>query len=530
MRDLQLPGRSPVITSNGMVSTSQPLSTSAALTVLKDGGNAMDAALAACAVQAVVEPASTGIGGDCFCLYAPANSQDVVAINGSGRAPQALNSEVLLSQGITKIEQQSAHSVTVPTAVDAWVQLSRDYGTMPLGDLLQPAITYADDGFPVAQRSAFDFAGCLTLLKGDPDASNVFLKAGKTYRMGEILRQPALANTLCEIAEKGRAGFYEGWVADDLLTKLNGLGGLHTAQDLAAARADYVTPISANFRDYDIFECPPNGQGMIALLLLNMASGMDVSEGPLSLSRIHHEIEAGRLAYRDRSAYLADPAFSTVPVNELLDPAYADKVRSQIDPQAAFTDLPPSELPDHKSTVYISVVDKDRNACSLINTVYHTFGSGRVAPKSGILLHCRGMGFVLDPSHPNSIEGGKRPMHTIIPGMVKKNGKTIMPFGVMGGEYQAFGHMQLLTRMLDFGMDIQEAQDTARFFPDPFSDEVEVETPFSDEMIATLRAMGHNIVRAKKPIGGSQAIWIDEETNQLIAGSDPRKDGCALGY
>jgi gamma-glutamyltranspeptidase/glutathione hydrolase len=344
------------------------------------------------------------------------------------------------------------------------------------------------------------------------------------------LRQPALAKTLREIAEKGRAGFYEGWVADDLLAKLNGLGGLHRADDLAMARADYVTPISTNFRGYDIFECPPNGQGMIALLLLNMAAGMDVSDGPLSISRIHHEIEAGRLAYRDRSAYLADPAFSAVPVDEILDPAYADKVRAQIDPAAAFADLPPSELPDHKSTVYISVVDKDRNACSLINTVYHTFGSGRVAPKSGILLHCRGMGFVLDPSHPNSIEGGKRPMHTIIPGMVKKNGKTVMPFGVMGGEYQAFGHMQLLTRMLDFGMDIQEAQDLARFFPDPFSDEVEVETPFSDEMIETLRAMGHNIVRAKKPIGGSQAIWIDEETNQLIAGSDPRKDGCALGY
>ena len=258
MRDLQLPGRSPVITSNGMVSTSQPLSTSAALTVLKDGGNAMDAALAACAVQAVVEPASTGIGGDCFCLYAPADSPDIIAINGSGRAPQALNTELLLSQGITKIEQQSAHSVTVPTAVDAWVQLNRDYGTMPLADLLQPAIGYADDGFPVAQRSAFDFAGCLALLKGDADASDVFLKAGQTYQMGEILRQPALAKTLREIAEKGRAGFYEGWVADDLLAKLNGLGGLHTADDLAMARADYVMPISTNFRGYDIFECPPN--------------------------------------------------------------------------------------------------------------------------------------------------------------------------------------------------------------------------------------------------------------------------------
>tara|TARA_A100001015_G_C15035234_1_gene735764 strand:- start:354 stop:1946 length:1593 start_codon:yes stop_codon:yes gene_type:complete len=530
MRDLQQPGRSPVITSNGMVSTSQPLSTSAALSVLKEGGNALDAALAACAVQAVVEPASTGIGGDCFCLYAPADSQDIVAINGSGRAPKALNTKMLLDQGITTIAQQSAHAVTVPTAVDAWVQLNSDHGTMPLGELLQPAISYAQNGFPVTQRSAFDFAGCLDLISGDTDASAVFLKDGRTYQMGELLRQPALASTLREIAEKGRAGFYEGWVADDILSKLDNLGGLHTAQDLDDARADYVTPISSLFRGYDIFECPPNGQGMIALLLLNMASVMDTSEGPLSLSRIHHEIEAGKLAYRDRSTYLADPVFSNVPVEALLNPDYAGQLMSHIDPDRALADLPVSELPDHKSTVYISVVDKDRNACSLINTVYHTFGAGFVAPRSGILLHCRGMSFVLDPNHPNSIEGGKRPMHTIIPGMVKKNGQTVMSFGVMGGEYQAFGHMQFLTRILDFGMDVQEAQDTPRFFPDPFSDKVEFETTLPEELADALRAKGHNIVRAKKPIGGSQAIWIDEQSDLLVAGSDPRKDGCALGY
>ena len=531
MRSLQRPGRSPVIAPHGMASTSSPLSTQAAISVLQKGGNALDAAIAASAVQAVVEPQSTSIGGDCFCLYSQAGSDRVIAMNGSGRAPIGLSADWLLQQGITKIEQQSPHSVTVPTAIDAWVQLNRDYGTTSLGELLQTAIGYARNGFPIGHRVANDFADCHDLLAGDADIASVYLKNGKDFQYGDLCRNPNLAKTLDAIAEHGRDGFYKGWVADDILNKLQSLGGVHTQDDLDKALADYVTPIKTNFRGYDIWECPPNGQGVIALMLLNIMSGVDkYGDHPLSIDRIHHEIEAGRITYRDRNLYLADPDFSAVPVDQMLSADYAAAIRAQIDPEKAHSELPATTLPPHKHTVYISVVDKDRNACSFINTVFHSFGAGLMTPESGIVLQCRGQGFVVDPSHSNCIAPGKRPLHTIIPGMATKDGKTVMSFGVMGGEYQAFGHMQFLTRLLDYEMDIQEAQDCPRFFPDPFSDVVEVEEPISDDIRDALRARGHNIQPAPKPIGGSQAIYIDWETGLLSAGSDPRKDGCAIGY
>lgn len=531
MRSLQRPGRSPVLAPHGMASTSSPLSTQAAISVLQKGGNALDAAIAASAVQAVVEPQSTSIGGDCFCLYSQAGSDRVIAMNGSGRAPIGLSADWLLQQGITKIEQQSPHSVTVPTAIDAWVQLNRDYGTTSLGELLQPAIGYARDGFPIGHRVADDFADCHDLLAGDADIASVYLKNGKDFQYGDLCRNPNLAKTLDAIAEHGRDGFYKGWVADDILNKLQSLGGVHTQDDLDKALANYVTPIKTNFRGYDIWECPPNGQGVIALMLLNIISEIDTfGDHPITLERIHFEIEAGRLAYRDRNLYLADPAFSDVPVEAMLSTEHANALRSLINADRALDDLPETTLPPHKSTVYISVVDKDRNACSFINTIFHNFGAGLLAPKSGIVLQNRGQGFVVRPGHPNCIEPGKRPLHTIIPGMATKDGKTVMSFGVMGGEYQAFGHMQFLTRLFDYGMDVQEAQDMPRFFPDPFSDVVEVEEPIDDAMRDALRALGHNIQPAKKPIGGSQAIFIDWDTGLLIAGSDPRKDGCAIGY
>lgn len=531
MRNFQLPGRSPVIAPQAMVSTSHPLSSSAALTILQKGGNAVDAALAAASVQCVVEPHSTSIGGDCFCLYAPADSDNIIALNGSGRAPKGLSAEWLIDNGYSSLPQQSPHAVTMPTAVDAWLTLNRDYGRLPIGDIFESAIGYARNGHPVGQRVAFDFSSCLELLKGDLDAANVFLHAGKTLPMGFHYKQPELAKTLEAIADNGRDGFYQGWVAEDMLTKLQQLGGRQTQEDLDAAISDYVTPIKTRYQGYDIWECPPNGQGVIALLLINIMAGIDrFGDDPINVERIHHEIEAGRLAYRDRALYLGDPHFSNQPVDALLSTDYAGELRNAINPQKVLSSLPKFTLPKHKSTVYISVVDKDRNACSLINTVYHSFGAGLMAPKSGVLFQCRGLGFQIEPGHPNCIEPGKRPLHTIIPGMVKKNSKTIMPFGVMGGEYQAFGHMQFLTRMMDYGLDVQAAQDCPRFFPDPFSDNVEIEAPISDDICRALQNRGHNIVRAKKPIGGAQAIWIDEQTNMLSGGSDPRKDGMAIGY
>ena len=533
MRHLEYPGRSPVAAPNGMASTSHPLSTQTAITILQEGGNALDAAIAACAVQCVVEPESTGIGGDCFCLYAPSGSDKIIAFNGSGRAPGGLSSEWLLEQGISQIERQSPHAVTIPGAVDAWTQLNRDHGSMDLARVLAPAIAYARDGYPITQRVARDFAGAFDWL--DADARALFGCDGAPIPLGARHAQPALAATLERIGRDGRDGFYDGPVAADIIAKLQRLGGHHTADDFATAIGEYVDPISTSFRDHSVWQCPPNGQGVIALMLLNMMQNASDSlahreAGPLSAERMHLEIEAGRLAYRDRGLVLADPAQASVPVPDMLNPAYADRLWRQINPDRRLDTLPPSQLPRHSSTVYITVVDRDRNCCSFINSLYDNFGSGLLAPESGVMLHNRGQGFVVDPHHPNGVAPGKRPLHTLIPGMVTKDGQVTISYGVMGGEYQAFGHMQFLTRHFDYGMDMQMAQDTARFFPDPFSDVVDIEAPVPADVRATLSKLGHHVRAAGKPIGGSQAISIDWKTGLLTAGSDPRKDGCAMGY
>jgi len=532
MRDLEQPGRSPVLATHGMAATSHPLSTQAAVRVLQDGGNAMDAAVAACAVQCVVEPESTGIGGDCFCLYAPKGSTDIVAFNGSGRAPGAATAQWYADNGITEIEQQSPHSVTVPGAIDAWDTLVRDHGTRPLADLLAPAIDFARDGYPISSRVSVDFASQRLHLRHDENAAKVFLREdGEPYALGQVHRQPALADTLQLIGEMGRDGFYTGAVAQDIVSHLQSRGGLHTLDDFAGMKGEYVTPISTEFRGHTVYQCPPNGQGVIALMLLNIMSGFEAGDGgPITLERVHREIEAGRLAYRDRNLYLADPGQVDVPVDWFLSQAHAAETRAVINDAHALDPLPAFSGPQHKSTVYISVIDKDRNACSFINTLFHNFGSGIMAPKSGVMLHNRGQGFVLDPAHPNCIAPGKRPLHTIIPGMVTKGDRVVMPYGVMGGEYQAFGHMQFLTRMFDYGLDVQEAQDAPRFFPDPFTGEVEVEGTIPADILAGLEIKGHKLVRPAKPIGGSQAIRIDWDEGVLTGGSDPRKDGCAMGY
>ncbi len=531
MRDLELPGRSPAHSRNGMASTSHTLSTATALKVLQDGGNALDAAVAACAVQCVVEPESTGIGGDCFCLYSKEGSTEIIGYNGSGRAPGAATAQWYAENGITSIERQSPHSVTIPGAIDAWDRLIADHGTKPLAELLQPAIDLARNGYPVSSRVSVDFAAQTGNLKNDENAAAVFLKDGKTPARGSMHHQPALADTLEKIAREGRDGFYKGAVAEDIVGYLQEKGGLHTLEDFANMQGDYVTPISANFRGYDVFQCPPNGQGVIALQLLNIMSGAEIQEGgPITVARIHQEIEAGRLAYQDRTLYLADEAQVEVPVDYMLDPAHAAEMLASINPEHALNPLPQFTGPKHNSTVYITVVDKDRNACSFINTLFDNFGSVQMAPRSGVMLQNRGQGFVLDPNHPNCIAPGKRPLHTIIPAMVAKDDKVVMSYGVMGGQYQAYGHMQFLTRMFDYGMDIQEAQDAPRHFPDPFSGEVQVEGTVPAHIVDALRAKGHNVVKPAKPIGGSQAIWIDWEEGVLTGGSDPRKDGCAVGY
>lgn len=532
MRKLDRPGRSTVFAANGMAATSHPLSTITAITVLQQGGNAMDAAIAACAVQGVVEPHSTGIGGDCFCLYAP-KGENIVAFNGSGRAPQAATVDWYREKGIASIARETPHAVTVPGAVDAWSQLIADHGTLSLGDALQPAIGFATGGFPVHHRQHADWIDCVPLLARDKTAAKYYLRGGKAPALGSLVKLPLLAKALGTIAEKGRDGFYEGWIANDLVSYLRAKGGLHTLEDFAATRGDYVTPVKTDYRGYQVYECPPNGQGIVALAMLNILSGYDLASlDPLSPERFHLEIEAARLAYRDRNAALADPAFAHVAVDDWLSAAHAKATRALIDPDRRRAALPPSDLPLHGDTVYITVVDRDRNAVSFINSVFSSFGSGLVSPESGVVLHNRGQGFVIDPDHPSCIAPGKRPMHTIIPGMLMKDGRAQMPFGVMGGHYQACGHAHLLTNLLDWDMDLQEALDFTRTFPDVFQPDgpVEVESGLPPATRAGLEARGHRLVEAAKPIGGAQAIWIDWQEGVLRGASEPRKDGQAIGY
>lgn len=517
------------MSARGMAATSHPAATLAALDVLQSGGNAMDAAIAACAVQCVVEPGSTGIGGDCFVLYAPRGGPEIVAFNGSGRAPAAATGERLRAEGLTGIARMSPHGVTVPGAIDAWTRLLRDHGTRDLGTLLQPAIAYARDGYAVAPRVHAEWTDQASVLAADGNAKAVFLPDGKPPPPGTIHRQPALAATLEIIARRGRDGFYSGPVAEDIVTYLRSLGGLHTLEDFAAAEGEYVTPIRTRFRDYEVYECPPNGQGIIALIILNILSGLPHDAAPLSVERLHLEIEATRLAYTLRDAYLCDPSQAPIDGDWLLSERLAAELRGRIQETAAVP-VPPIEMPEHKDTVYITVVDRDRNAVSFINSLFNQYGSGRLAPKSGVLLHNRGTSFSLKPGHPNEIAPGKRPMHTIIPGMLVRDGRAQMPFGVMGGHYQAMGHAHFLSKVIDYGLDLQTAMDLPRLFPLPGTNTVEVEGRIPAETVEGLRRRGFNIVRAGKPIGGSQAIWIDWENGTLIGGSDPRKDGCALGY
>ena len=529
MRDFQQPGRSPVYALNGMAATSHPAATLCAIDVLRSGGNAIDAAVAAGAVLSVVEPQSTGIGGDCFVLYAPGGGGEVIGYNGSGRAPAATNVEWFLDRGLDAVPADGPHAVTVPGAVDAWARLVADHGRKGLDDVLQPAIAYAENGYVVHPCVAEAWAGAAEKLGRDETAARIFLPDGRAPRAGELHRQPELGETLRTIAREGRDGFYGGRVAEDIVAHLGSLGGPHTLDDFAAAKGEYVTPISTNYRGYDIYECPPNGQGIVALIMLNVLAGYELSGmDPLGVERLHLEIEAGRLAMCDRDALVADPAHAEVPVEELLSAAHAAELKARIRPDRTMTDLPPPAFPAHSDTIYLCVVDRDRNAVSFINSLFHPFGGGLVSPNTGVVLQNRGAGFLVRPGHPNCIAPGKQPLHTIMPGMALSGGRVAMPFGVMGAQYQPFGHVHFLTNVIDYGMDFQAALDLARVFR--YGEICEIESGVGDDVASGLAALGHRVERAAGALGGGQAIGIDWQRGVLVGGSDPRKDGCALGY
>ncbi|MGK7752780.1 MULTISPECIES: gamma-glutamyltransferase family protein [unclassified Roseovarius] len=525
MRDFQRPGRSAVLASNGMCATSHPLAAQAAIDILKRGGNAMDAAIAGAVLLGICEPQMTGIGGDCFVLFTKPGSDDIHALNGSGRAPAAANAADLRARGLDTVPLHGPEAVTIPGAVDAFCHLSDTHGKLGLDALLAPAIHYADEGVPVAPRVANDWPTAGECLQGHGLAH--FSNGGKPLKQGEIFRAPGQAEVLRRIARDGRDAFYTGEVADDMLAALAPLGGVHTAEDFAATACTRTDPISGSYAGIDLVEHPPNGQGATAILLLNILAQFDIaSMEPFGTQRAHIEAEATKLAYDARNRFLADPDH-TARLDHMLSMDTARALAALIDPKKAMPSATTLSEAVHRDTIYITVVDRDRMAVSLIYSIFHGFGSGIASEKFGILLQNRGAGFTLEEGHANELNGGKRPMHTIIPGMLREGGRVTMPFGVMGGAYQSNGHARFVSNLRDFGLSPQEAIDAPRCFPD--AGELRVETGYAPAVHQQLAELGHNVVAPDEAIGGAQAIEI-KENGVLEGGSDPRKDGCALGY
>ena len=532
MRDFHQSGRSPVYSVNGMAATSMPIASLTAIEILRAGGNAVDAAVAACAVLAVVEPQSTGIGGDCFCLYAPAGGGKVVAVNGSGRSAAAASLDAIEAKGPVPPDNVSPHTVTIPGAISGWQLLLDTYGTRGFDELLKPAIRYAEEGFPAHPRVAWDWSLQEDKLKRA--GNRLFLPGGHAPRAGDLFVQTALGGTLRAIAKGGADAFYKGPVAADMAATLKAKGGVQTEEDFANGRkaAEFVEPISLKWRGLDVWQCPPNGPGLVALMILGELEALGAApDGPGGPTRFHRHIEAARFAYRDRNAFLADPRRQETPVGRLLAPDYLAALARLIDDKRALRELPPpgkSALVPNGDTVTLSVVDRDGNACSLINSLYQNFGSGIVGESSGVLMQNRGLCFTFERGHPNTLAPNSRPAHTIMPGMATRDGRPWMCFGVMGEYYQPMGQTWVLTNVLDYGMDIQEALDFPRAAPHLI--DVEVERGVSPALREKLSALGHTLTDVVRPLGGGQAIMIDHERGILIGGSDPRKDGAALGY
>ncbi|PWJ14493.1 gamma-glutamyltransferase family protein [Jannaschia seohaensis] len=525
MRDFHLPGRSPVLAMNGMVATSHPLAARVGVDILAQGGSAADAAIAGAILLGLCEPQMTGLGGDCFVLVKPAGSEEVEALNGSGRAPSATDPAALRAAGHATVPVDTPDAVTLPGAVDAFCTLSERHGKLGLDAVLAPVIPYFEQGVPVAPRVAHDWAEAQETLKGS--AREVYLPWGKAPTLGARFALPGQAEVLRRLAKEGRAGFYEGEVAEDMVAALRAAGGCHTAEDFAATACDWTTPISGPVMGANLVEHPPNGQGATALLMANILTHFDIAGlDPFGAQRAHLEAEAAKLAYDARNRFLADPDH-TARLDHMLAPETAARLAALIDPKRAMD--APAALSEqvHKDTIYITAVDRDGMAVSLIYSIFHSFGSGLASDKFGILFQNRGAGFTLEAGHPNEMGPGKRPMHTIIPAMLKEDGRVTMPFGVMGGQYQSNGHVRFVSNMREFGMDAQSAIDAPRSFAD--GGVLRVERGYSDAVRAALSDMGHTVEVPVTAIGGAQAIRIDAG-GWLEGASDPRKDGCALGY
>jgi gamma-glutamyltranspeptidase/glutathione hydrolase len=525
-RDFSLPGRSAVRAKNGIITTSHPLATAIGIRILTEGGSAIDAAIAAAALLSVAEPHMTGIGGDCFALVSKDGSTDITAINGSGRAPEAASVDALKAEGINEIPRHSPHAVTIPGAIDAWSRLHERYGKLDWDRLFHPAMAYAADGMAVHDRVARDWEIFAGHIADDADAASQYLKSGAPYKTGEVFAHPKLAEAFGRIAKEGRDGFYRGPVAEDMLNKLQAVGGLHQDSDFAGAESYFVAPISAEYKGHTVWECPPNGQGIAALIMIRMIEHFDLA-AMNDVDRVHVMAECAKIAYRLRDTYVADPDHDSVPVDWLLSDAAIADFAGLVDMNKAqpFTG---SDFPTHPDTIYLAAVDGNGMAVSFINSLFDSFGAGISTPEYGILLQSRGRAFRVDEEHPNRIAGSKRPLNTIIPGMISKGDQLIGPFGVMGGQYQAAGHAMLISNLVGHDMNPQEALDAPRSFA--HEGVLQLEGSYGEDVADALRKRGHDLDYPSAPIGGGQAILLDQETGFYTAGSDPRKDGMAAGY
>lgn len=527
-RDFQLPGSSAVFSTNAMVASSHPLASETAIHILRKGGNAVDAAIAASAVLAVVEPAMTGIGGDCFAIVARPG-KPLVGINGSGRAPAATDPQQIITQHGGIIPEEHPLAVTMPGAIDAWDLLLKKFGTMDFGEVLQSAIRYAEEGFVVAPRVAYDWGRFAANLAAHETTRDYYLRDGKPLETGDVHRLPVLAKTLRAIAKKGRDGFYLGKNGETMAQALRHLGGVHSAEDFANVTADWVDPVINPYRGTDIAEIPPNTHGITAQLILNILENFDLAGfDPQGAERYHIELEAARIAYRYRDAFIADPDYMQISIKDFLSKDMAQDLANQIDITKRTEDFGPVSIPKGSDTVYLTVVDANWTAVSFINSLYSAFGSRITDPQTGVLFHCRGTCFSLDPDHPNFIGPNKRPLHTIIPGMTLKNGRAALSFAVMGGAYQPAGQAHVLSNVYDHGMDIQQAINHPRIFWD--GDGIGFERGIPQEVRRGLTARGHDLHECRIPWGGGQGITLDWERGVLTGGSDPRKDGCAIGF
>ncbi len=536
--------RSPVLARNGIAATSHPLATQVAIDILKQGGSAVDAAIAANAALGLMEPTGSGVGGDLFAVVWDAKTQKLYGLNASGRSPYSLTLEYLQEQTPGLIPPRGPLPVTVPGCVDGWFELHKRFGKLPMSALLAPAIQYAKDGFPITELIAYYWGRGAAALKDQPGFAEVFIPDGKVPRHGDVFRNFRLAHTYELLASGGRDAFYRGEVSSTIAGFCQRVGCFLTEEDFADHTSTWVDPISTDYRGYDVWELPPNTQGIAVLQMLNILEPYDLtSMGHNSANYLHRLIEAKKIVFEDRARFYADPSFSVLPTAALISKSYAEERRKLLNPRTASRDLEPG---DPKlatgDTIYLTVADKDRNMVSLIQSNYRGFGSGLTPDGLGFVIQDRGELFSLDDKHPNVYAPHKRPFHTIIPGFVTKGGKPWLSFGVMGGDMQPQGHVQVLCNLIDFGMNVQEAGDAARFHhqgsPEP-TDRighegnggwVALESGVPMEVQRTLAQKGHDVRFESDGFGGYQAIRYDAARDLYIAGSDLRKDGCAAGY